>query len=212
MNCILAKSYLLLPFAGLEDAEHFGVRHWLHLRNRHLPLPSLFFPLLLDRIGQHLRPTHPFSVQQVGRHSAFGDGVVIRMLIGSLAMLGNRLAHDGFLLVALLLIELGPQTMDLLGEVRTLVRHPGLLLALSLIGVKPTAMQLGMPFHVLMLRHSVSGLSRTGAKESNDVEAPSVEPPPSSMAPLVRHDETSDSARLRGCRRSRPYHDRRYSA
>mmetsp|Transcript_18936 Transcript_18936/g.54570 ORF Transcript_18936/g.54570 Transcript_18936/m.54570 type:complete len:296 (-) Transcript_18936:51-938(-) len=144
-----------LPTLGTcpHHLEHLVVGHRLDLGDRHLPLPGLLFALLLDGVAQDLGAADALPIEQVRRDGALGDSVVVGVLVRPLVVLGDRLAHGGLLLEPPLVVQLGPDSVDLLGELGPLVRQPGLPLPLPLLGVEPTAVHLAVPLHVFVLRH-----------------------------------------------------------
>mmetsp|Transcript_32090 Transcript_32090/g.72022 ORF Transcript_32090/g.72022 Transcript_32090/m.72022 type:complete len:200 (-) Transcript_32090:205-804(-) len=143
-----------------HDLKHFVVGYRLDFRDRNFPLPCLLFPLLFHRIAQNLRSTNTFTVQQVGWHRTISHSLVIRVLIRPFIMLCNSLAHRCLFLESFLVVQFCSYTMDLLRELRTLVCHPSLAFALTLLGIEPASVQLSVPLHMLMLRHGCVGSSR----------------------------------------------------
>jgi hypothetical protein len=57
-------------------------------------------------------------------------------------VLGDSLAHGSLFLEATLLVELGADTVNLLGKLGTLVDKASFLFALALFRIKPSSVQL----------------------------------------------------------------------
>mmetsp|Transcript_14666 Transcript_14666/g.33193 ORF Transcript_14666/g.33193 Transcript_14666/m.33193 type:complete len:315 (-) Transcript_14666:12-956(-) len=136
-----------------QDLEHFVISHRLDLWDGHFPLSGFFFSLLFDSVGQYLGAAHTLTIQQVSGHSALRHGFIIGVLIVALIVHGNCFAHCSLFFVSFLLVKLGPDSVDLLGKITPLVGQATFLFPLAFIGIEATTMQLGMSFHMLMLRH-----------------------------------------------------------
>ena len=133
--------------------EHLIVGHRLDLRNRDLPLPGLLLALLLDGVTQDLGAADSLPIEQIRGNGTLGDGVVVRVLIGSLVVLSNRLAHGGLLLEPTLVVQLGTDSVDLLRELGTLMGKASLPLPFAFLCIEPASVQLSVPFNVFVLRH-----------------------------------------------------------
>ena len=75
------------------------------------------------------------------------------MLVVPLVVLRYSLPHRGLLLEPLCVVQLGADTVHLLGELGALVGGAGLLLALAFVGVEATTVKLAVTLHVLVLGH-----------------------------------------------------------
>mmetsp|Transcript_15303 Transcript_15303/g.43764 ORF Transcript_15303/g.43764 Transcript_15303/m.43764 type:complete len:306 (+) Transcript_15303:253-1170(+) len=149
---------LLLPLPGAEDLEHLVLCHGLHLRDWHLPLPGLLLPLLLDHVGQHLRPPHLLAVEEVRRHGA-GLGLVVVRGLRVLLLVGlDRLLHRRLLHIPLLGEELRLDAAQLLGRLRELVRLARLLLSQALRMIKSFPESAYRFLNVLILRHDAKAV------------------------------------------------------
>mmetsp|Transcript_7622 Transcript_7622/g.16444 ORF Transcript_7622/g.16444 Transcript_7622/m.16444 type:complete len:223 (+) Transcript_7622:295-963(+) len=144
---------LLAALSGCLDLEHLVVGHRLDLRDGHLPLSGLFFSFLFHRVGQDLRSAHTLSIQQVGGNGSLRHGLVVLVGVRSLVVHSDGLSHRGLFLEPTLLVDLGPDTVDLLGEFGSLVDQSGLLLTHPLVVIHADPVELLVAFHVLMLRH-----------------------------------------------------------
>jgi hypothetical protein len=78
--------------------EDFLFRYGSHSRQRHVPLSSLFFALLLHSVAEYFCARDALPVKKVGWHCASGDNIIILVLVVALLVHGNGLAHDSFLL------------------------------------------------------------------------------------------------------------------
>lgn len=123
--------------SGIDNLEHLLLTDTLHLRQRHGKLGRLLLTLILDSTGQGLGVGGLGSVEQVlGQRSLgrlVGSGRLDVLLLLSL----DALLHLNLLLVALLLVQLGPQASKVLGIKGLLVALTSLALADTLIVIQP---------------------------------------------------------------------------
>ena len=67
--------------------------------------------------------------------------LVIRVFIRPLIVLCNSFAHRCLFLESFLVVQFCSDTMDLLRELRTLVRHPSLSFALTFLCIEPSVVE-----------------------------------------------------------------------
>lgn len=139
--------------SGLDDLEHLLLGDTPDLGKWDGELCGLFITLVLDGRGQGLGVLLLRSVEQVGGQRGVGRlgglvGLDVALLVGL-----DLLLHLDLLLVALLLVQLGPQTAQVLCIFGLLVAFTGGALALALFMIEAATMLLGEAFHVLILRH-----------------------------------------------------------
>ena len=124
---------LRVRWGGKVNGKVYG---WPHLRNRYVPLPGLLFPLLLDRVREHLRMRHAFTVKQVRRHCVLVLWLLrCLVLIQTFLVLFDRLLHLRLLRVALLVILFRLEAAHSFRNRRAFVPTACLLLALLLFVV-----------------------------------------------------------------------------
>jgi len=147
---------LLLALARLHHLEHLVLACRRHLRDGHAPLARLLLPLLLDRIGEHLRVRHALTVEQEGRHRVvFLRSLLLRMLVHALGMLLDLLLHGRLLAVPFCVELLRLEAAHLLGDRRVLVGSISrLLLALTLLMVQLPPIPPAVQLNVVALRHA----------------------------------------------------------
>jgi hypothetical protein len=68
-------------------------------------------------------------------------------------MLCDGFAHRGLFFEPTLVVQLGAQAVDFLGEFGTFVGHAGVAFAFAFFGVEATAVEFAVAFHVFVLRH-----------------------------------------------------------
>lgn len=108
---------LVSLLSGVDNLEHLLLTDTLDLGQGNSELGGLLISLILDSTGQGLGVGSLRSVEQILGQRSLGG------LIGSggldilLFLLLNALLHLDLLLVALLLVQLGPQTSEVLGIV-----------------------------------------------------------------------------------------------
>lgn len=134
---------LLVGFlSGVDDLEHLLLTDTLNLGQGNSELGGLLITLILDGTGQGLGVGALRSVEQVLGQRGLGGLVGSGGLDVLLFLLLDAFLHLNLLLVALLLVQLGPQTTQVLGIVRRLVGLTRLALAGSLIVIEPLAVLL----------------------------------------------------------------------
>lgn len=136
----------------MHNLEHLLLGDTLDLRQRHSEPSRLLGSLVLDGRTQSLGGCGVVSVEQVGgdgvrRLLVGGGGLDVALLVGL-----DLLAHLDLLLVSLLGVHLGAQSTEVLSLLGGVVALTGGLLACTLFMIEATTMQLGVPFHVLILR------------------------------------------------------------
>lgn len=122
--------------SSVDNLEHLLLTDTLDLRQRDSELRSLLITLILDSTGEGLGVGFLRSVEQILGQRSLGR-LVGRGGFDVLLLLGlDALLHLNLLLVALLLVQLGPQTTQVLRIVGLLVSLTGLTLALTLIVIE----------------------------------------------------------------------------
>lgn len=120
----------------MDNLEHLLLRDTAHLRHRHGELGGLLIPTVLDSRRQRLGVGSIRSVEQVSRHRVLG--LLFRAGLDVLLFLRlDALPHLDLLLVALLLVQLGPQAAKVLSILGALVAFTRGLLATPFIVVEP---------------------------------------------------------------------------
>jgi len=128
--------------SGVDNLEHLLLTDTLDLRQRDSELSSLLITLVLDSTGEGLGVGLLRAIEQVLGQRSLGrlvgsGGLDVLLLLGLDALL-----HLNLLLVAILLVQLGPQTTQVLGIVGLLVSFTSLALAHALIVVEALTMLL----------------------------------------------------------------------
>lgn len=122
--------------SGVDNLEHLLLTDTLDLGQGNSKLGGLLITFILDGTGEGLGVGLLRTVEQVLGQRGLGR-LVGRGGLDVLLFLGlDALLHLNLLLVALLLVQLGTQTTQVLRIVRLLVSLTGLALALTLIVVK----------------------------------------------------------------------------
>lgn len=154
-KCRLSNDSLPRPLvrllARLDDLEHLLLADTSHLGQRHAKLGGLLRTLVLDGAAEGLCRGRVRSVEQV-RGQRLGRLLLVRGLDVALLVGLDGLLHLDLLIVALLLVQLGLQTAEVLGVLRSLVAFTGNALSGSLFVVETAAMQLAPSLHILVLR------------------------------------------------------------
>lgn len=128
--------------SGVDNLEHLLLTDTLNLGQGHSELSRLLSTLILNSTRQGLGVGGLGTVEQVLGQRGLGGLVGSGGLDVLLLLLFDALLHLNLLLVALLLVQLGPQTTQVLRIVRGLVRLTSLTLAHPLIVIQPLSMLL----------------------------------------------------------------------
>lgn len=128
--------------SGVDNLEHLLLANTLDLRQGHSKLSSLLITLVLDSTGESLGVGLLRAVEQVLGQRSLGRLVGCGRLDVLLLLGLDTLLHLNLLLVAVLLVQLGPQTTQVLGIVRRLVSLTSLALACALLVIEALAMLL----------------------------------------------------------------------
>jgi hypothetical protein len=151
--------------SGVDNLEHLLLTDTLDLGQRDGELGSLLVTLILDSTGEGLGVGLLRSVEQILGQRSLGR-LVGRGRLDVLFFLGlDALLHLNLLLVALLLVQLGPQTTQVLRIVGLLVSLTGLTLALALIVVEALTVLLLPALNVPSGRMSVGKESTAAGGE-----------------------------------------------
>ena len=142
---------LLDLLAGRDDLEHFLLADTTDLGQGNVELGRLFSTLVLDGTAEGLGGRRVRAVQQIGGHGLRGFGFVGGLDVALLVRL-DLLLHLNLLIVALLLVQLGPETTQVLCILRGLVSLTGRLLSQAFFVIEAAAVQLTPPLHILVLR------------------------------------------------------------
>lgn len=127
---------LVSLLSGVDDLEHLLFTDTLNLGQRDSELGSLLITLILDGTGEGLGVGLLRPIEQVLGQRSLGR-LIGRGGFDVLLFLGlDALLHLDLLLVAVLLVQLGSQTTQVLRIVGRLVSLTGLTLALTLIVVE----------------------------------------------------------------------------
>lgn len=122
--------------SGVDNLEHLLLTDTLDLRQRHSELSGLLITLVLDSAGESLGVGLLRTVEQVLGQRGLGR-LVGRGRLDVLLFLGlDALLHLDLLLVTLLLVQLGPQTTQVLGIVGLLVSFTSMTLTGALIVIE----------------------------------------------------------------------------
>lgn len=122
--------------SSVDNLEHFLLTDTLDLRQRNSEFGSLLITLILDGAGEGLRIGFLRSVEQVLGQRSLGRLIGCGRLDILLFLSLDALLHLNLLLVALLLVQLGPQTTQILRIVGLLVSLTGLTFAFTLIVIE----------------------------------------------------------------------------
>lgn len=128
---------LVRLLSGVDHLEHLLLADTLNLGQRHGEFGRLLSTLILDSTRQCLGVGGLRSVEQVLGKRGLGGLVGRGGLDVLLLLLLDALLHLDLLLVALLLVQLGPQTTQVLRILGLLVTLTGLTFALLLIVIEP---------------------------------------------------------------------------
>lgn len=128
--------------SGIDHLEHFLLTNTLNLGQRHRKLSRFLIPLILNRTRKRLGIRLLRSVEQVLRQGRLGGFVGSRRLHILLLLRLDALPHLHLLGMALLLVELGSETAEVLGILGLLMDSTGLTLALALIMIETLAVLL----------------------------------------------------------------------
>lgn len=142
---------LLDLLSGLDDGEHLLLADTTDLGQRDGELGRLLGSLVLDGAAESLGSRGVCTVQKVRGHGRRGI-LLVRGLDVALLVRLNGLLHLDLLLVSLLLVQLSPETAQVLSILRGLVALTGGTLANSLFMIETAAVQLTPSFHILVLR------------------------------------------------------------
>lgn len=128
--------------SGVDNLEHLLLANTLDLRQGNSELSSLLVTLVLDSTGEGLGVGLLRTIEQVLGQRSLGrlvgcGGLDVLLFLGLDALL-----HLNLLLVAILLVQLGPQTTQVLGIVGRLVSLTSLTLAHALIVIEALAVLL----------------------------------------------------------------------
>lgn len=134
--------------SGVDDLEHLLLTDTLDLRQRHSELSSLLIPLVLDSAGQGLGVGGLRPIKQILGQRSLGRLIGSGRLDVLLFLLLDALAHLDLLLMALLLVQLGPQAAQVLRILGLLVRFTSLALADTLIVIEPLTVLLLPAFDI----------------------------------------------------------------
>lgn len=118
-----------LSLTSTNDLEHFGLGDGSHLGDRYIPFTSLLLSLLLHSVTQYLGTRNTLTIEKISGNGTSLDGILILVLVVTLFMRLDSLFHRSLFRVALLVQKLGTETMDLLGELRSLMSGSRLLFA-----------------------------------------------------------------------------------
>lgn len=127
---------LMRLLSGVDNLEHLLLTDTLDLRQRHRKLGGLFLTLILDSARKCLGIGGLGTVEQILWQRRLGWFVGRGRLDILLLLRLDALPHLDLLGMALLLVQLGPQTTQVLGILGLLMGFTGLALADSLVVVK----------------------------------------------------------------------------
>mmetsp|Transcript_31399 Transcript_31399/g.50502 ORF Transcript_31399/g.50502 Transcript_31399/m.50502 type:complete len:294 (-) Transcript_31399:99-980(-) len=145
---------LLLSLATAKNLEHLILCHRLHLGNRHLPLPSFLFPLLLDHVGKNLGPPGLLTIQKVGWDGTWLHLITVFCFCIFLLVSLDGLFHGCLFGIPFLREELRLDATKLPGSLCNLLWLTSLFLSHALFMVKSPTISLDRLLDVLVLRHS----------------------------------------------------------
>lgn len=140
----LLRSFL----SRIDNLEHLLLTDTLDLRQRHSKLSRLLIPLILDGAGQGLGVGGLGPIKQILGQRSLGWLIGSGRLDVLLFLLLDALTHLDLLLMALLLVQLGPQAAQVLRILGLLVRFTGLALADTLIVIEPLTVLLLPAFDI----------------------------------------------------------------
>lgn len=157
--------------SGVDNLEHLLLANTLDLRQGDSKLSSLLITLVLDSTGEGLGVGLLRTVEQVLGQRSLGrlvgcGGLDVLLFLGLDALL-----HLNLLLVAILLVQLGPQTTQVLGIVGRLVSLTSLALAQALIVIEALAVLLLPALDIPSGKMSVGDRAVAGGERRTRSEA-----------------------------------------